>query len=69
MVCTTGDALPADSAATAIGGAFLDSHTAMPKTAALTATPTHTVPFRPSAGSSTNAAVTVPATAPAVLVA
>ena len=51
------------------GGAFFESHTAMPKTAALTATPTQTVALRPSAGKRKKAAVIVPATAPAVFVA
>ena len=58
---------PTASAATA--GAFFESHTAIPKTAALTATPTQTVAFRPSAGRRKKAAAIVPPTAPAVFVA
>ena len=45
------------------------SAAAMTKTSALTATPTQTVRLSPSAGSSANAAITVPQTAPAVLMA
>ncbi len=42
---------------------------AITKTAAFTATPTHTVPLRPSLGRRINAATSVPITAPPVLVA
>ena len=42
---------------------------AITNTSTLTATPTQTVPFSPSAGRRTNAATTVPTTAPAVLMA
>ena len=45
------------------------SAAAMTNTSALMATPTQTVPLSPSAGSRTNAATTVPPTAPAVLMA
>ena len=44
-------------------------NTASPNTTRLTATPNQTVPYSPIAGSSTNAATTVPRTAPAVLIA
>ena len=58
------------SAASSSGsGAFVAISAARPKTTALIATPIQTVALNPSAGKNTNAAQTVPATAPTVLVA
>ena len=64
-----GPAAATDSCVSALSRRPRASTAAMTNTSALTATPTQTVRLSPSAGSRTNAAATVPPTAPAVLMA